>query len=390
MTLLFTSSDEHGAALRRALGPDVEIATSFSLVETLLRSGRHDLVVVNRDVDAASGCALASTQRLAGSPIGVVLVRDALDAAVMRDAMLAGVREVVAADDAEGLREACRRSRDVTEQLRQRLQVSTPTENAPGQIVTVFAAKGGCGKTTVATNLATTLARSGRRVCLVDLDLAFGDVAIAMGLQPARTIADALGLSALDQTAVRSLVTRHDSGVDAILAPVEPGAAESISAEMVGDLLELLKSLYDVVVVDTPPAFTEHVLAAFDRADHCVLLTTLDIPALKNLKITLETLEMLAYPQERWHVVLNRADSKVGLSPHDVERTLRSSITVQIPSSRAVPASINRGVPLVLDQPTHAVSVAVRRLADALVPVAVVRSTARRGFSLRRKVEVIP
>ncbi len=216
-----------------------------------------------------------------------------------------------------------------------------------------------------------------------------------MQLQPQRTIADALGLSALDGTAVRSLVTTHSSGVDAILAPVEPGTAEAVSAELIGDLLEVLKTLYDVVVLDTPPAFTEHVLAAFDRADHSVLITTLDIPALKNLKLTLETLDMLGYPRDRWRVVLNRSDAKVGLSVQDVERTLRTRITTQVPSSRAVPASINRGVPIVLDQPGHPVSLAVRRLAESLTKKptakpAAARPVNRLGFSLRRKAEVTP
>ncbi len=97
-------------------------------------------------------------------------------------------------------------------------------------------------------------------------------------------------------------------------------------------------------------------LAAFDQSDMVALLATLDIPALKNLKLTLETLDLLNYPRDRWRLVLNRADSKVGLAVSEVEKTLKAPITVQIPSSRDVPASINRGVPIVLDDPKHPVS----------------------------------
>ena len=103
--------------------------------------------------------------------------------------------------------------------------------------------------------------------------------------------------------------------------------------------------MYDHVVIDTPPAFTEHVLAAFDLSDRYVLLATLDIPALKNLRLTLDMLDLLGYPREGSQVVLNRSDSKVGLTVADVEQTLKTRISALIPSSRAVPASINKGVP---------------------------------------------
>jgi pilus assembly protein CpaE len=123
------------------------------------------------------------------------------------------------------------------------------------------------------------------------------------------------------------------------------------------------------VVVDTPPAFDDQVLAAFDRSDVVALIATLDIPALKNLKLTLETMDLLNYPRERWRIVLNRADSKVGLSTTEVEKTLRTAISVQIPSSRDVPAAINRGVPSVLDDPKHPVSLAIRSFAERQVAV---------------------
>ncbi len=389
MTILFdTGRDAYDGPVPLLRG-EVECVDSFDGLNALLRTRRHDLVVVGPGVDAAVACSFAAAQRLVDATVGVVLVRRELSSGVLRDAMVAGVRDVVLVDDPGMIEEACIRSREVSEALRGRREYA-PAGVAPvsGEVVTVFAGKGGCGKTTVATNLATAFARAGRRTCLVDLDLAFGDVAIAMQLQPVRTLADAVGISALDETAVRSLVTHHDSGVDMILAPVEPGMAETISGELVGHLLELLQKLYDVVVVDTPPAFTDHVLAALDRAHHCVLITTLDVPALKNLKLTLETLEMLGYPRERWRVLLNRSDAKVGLSVQDVERTLRTPIAVQVPSSRVVPASINRGVPIVLDQPGHAVSAAITRLAAALSPAEHPRSKPARRQFLRRRVEV--
>ncbi len=157
---------------------------------------------------------------------------------------------------------------------------------------------------------------------------------------------------------------------------------------MVADLLQTLKTMYDVVIVDTPPAFTDHVMAAFDASDHLALVTTLDMPALKNLKLTLETLDLLGYARERWHIVLNRADAKVGLSVEDVQKTLHATIAARVPSSRAVPASVNRGVALVQDAPGHPVSAALREFASSLTAQTDPQPqvTARRsGLRLRRR-----
>ena len=203
---------------------------------------------------------------------------------------------------------------------------------------------------------------------MLDLDLAFGDVAITLQQFPTRTVADAVVFGdRIDADALAGLVTAHSAGLDTLVAPDDPAMAESVPAATVTALIGALRQSYDVVVVDSPPAFTDQVLAAFDESDVVALLTTLDVPALKNLKLTLETLSLLSYPRERWRVVLNRADSKVGLEPRDVEKTLGVAVSLQIPSSREVPSSVNRGVPLVLDQPRHPVSLAIRAFAESEV-----------------------
>jgi pilus assembly protein CpaE len=175
----------------------------------------------------------------------------------------------------------------------------------------------------------------------------------------------------MDTEALQSLLTPHSPGLSALVAPVEPGIGESIPASTITQVLRLLKEQFAYVIVDSPPAFTDPVLAAFDESDIIALLATLDIPALKNLKLTLETLDLLNYPREKWRVVINRADSKVGLTLAEVEKTLRVQISAQIPSSRAVPASVNRGVPIVLDDPNHPVTQAIRGFAKQhVIPLA--------------------
>jgi pilus assembly protein CpaE len=387
MTLLFEGDAAVVGSLRVALGDDAVVVDSLTALRRQLELGSPgDLVVSGPSVDEGIALEFAASSRVSAPALGVVLVRRRVDSAVLRDAMRAGVREVVKTDDLPALENACHASRTLSEAFRAS-QGETAHSSAQGRVVTVFAGKGGCGKTTMATNLSAALSAGGQRsVCLLDLDLAFGDVAIALQLFPSRTLADAVGMTRVDESAVRSLVTTHPSGLDTIVAPVSPGEAESISGALVSELLLVLRRMYEYVVIDCPPAFTEPVLAAFDQTDHFVLLATLDVPALKNLKLTLETLTMLNYERERWHVALNRSDAKVGLSVADVEKTLGTRIAVQVPSSRAVPTAINRGVPIVLDQPSHPVSTAIRRFAESsLLPAPSAKKKERRGFaSLRR------
>ena len=370
MTLLLESDPLAIAALQPVIGAGSAVADDENGVRRLLlEQPDHSVVVVGPHVSPEIAFDLAATERVARPHLSVVLVRTRVDSTVLRNALRAGVREVVKVDDVATLSDACRDLEDLGRQLR---GAATPSViergDTPGEVVTVFSAKGGCGKTTLATNLAAAMAKSGKSTCLVDLDLTFGDVAISLQLLPTHTIGDAVALRRLDQSAVHALVTHHSEHLDALLAPVEPGVAENVSAALVSELITVLKQVYDVVVIDTPAAFSDQALAAFDATDHFLLVATLDVPAIKNLKLTLEMLQLLGYSREHWHVVLNRADAKVGLSVDDVQKMLNLPIAVQIPSSRAVPASINRGVPLVLDAPGHAVSEAVRKLARRVEP----------------------
>ena len=389
MPILLESDPFLITSLAAAIGPDTVVLQDVVAVRRELTDDpSQELVVIGPDADLDAALEFAAAERVARPTTGVVLVRRRVDTTVLRNALRAGIREVVKVDDLTALNDACRQSLELSRQVRGGDRVRSGDAVRLGELLTVFSAKGGCGKTTIATNLAAAIAKRGKRVCLVDLDLAFGDVAIALQLFPARSVADAVGVTTgLDATAVKGLVTRYDDNLDTVLAPVEPGAGEAVPAAVVADLLQTLKRSYDWVVVDTPPAFNDHVLAACDATDEFVLVTTLDVPALKNLKLTLEMLELLGYARDRQRVVLNRADSKVGLTVDDAQKALNQPIALQVPSSSAVPTAINRGVPLVLDQPNHAVSTALQAFGDGLAlrgqPVDIARP--RRGFSLRRR-----
>jgi pilus assembly protein CpaE len=269
---------------------------------------------------------------------------------------------VVAADDLVAVDDACARSLELSRRLGSGPSAAEP---AQARIVTVFAGKGGVGKSTVAANLAVTLAGGGARVCLVDLDLQFGDIGILLQLVPEHSITDAVAMAGrLDTDALRSLITPYRPGLDVLLAPAGPAEGDHVSREVVREVLTVARSAYDFIVVDTAPYVTDHLLTTLDLTDWFVLVVTPDLPTLKSHRLTVEMFDMLEYPQQRRLTLLNRADSDVGLGVSDIEKAVGAPISVLMPSSRDVPMSVNRGVPLAVDKPGHPVSQAIRQLAD--------------------------
>jgi Flp pilus assembly CpaE family ATPase len=341
------------------------------------------LAVLGPGVELDHALAVAAQYRVSRPTMGVVLLRDRLDVGLLGEAIRAGVREVVAANDSAGLLAACARSLEISRQMAPlSVRGAGDAVEFDARIITVFAAKGGTGKTTLATNIAVALAAGGvRRVGLIDLDLAFGDVAIMLQLVPERSIADAVGLGdKLDETSLRSILTPYGPGVDTLLAPPGPAEAERVTQGLVADVLRIAKGMFDFLVVDTPPQFTDHVLTALDASAVHVLATMPDIPSLKNLRITLDTFDLLDLPKASRMVVLNRSDAKVGLTAADIERVIRVPITAHVPSSRDVSVSINRGLPILVDNPHHPVSKAIRDFAIGRLTGPIIGEPAFRGL----------
>ena len=306
------------------------------------------VLVLGPGLPAHQVAGYASRARAAGAV--VVLLQHEVNRLVRHTAVKVGVDAVLLVDDLAAVGRICR---DL---------LAARAERGCGRIITVFAAKGGCGKTTVAVNLAVALAQHpARRVALVDLDLRFGDVAATLGLPPKRTLTS----RPLRDGDVSALITPLLPGVDCVLAPVRPGEAERLEVDGVEDILSALTRSYEVVVVDTPPSFSRPVVSALDRSDHTVLVTTPERPALQSLRRTLDTMDLLGHRRDSRHVVFNRSDSGVGITADDVERTLRAPIAAHLPSSRDVATSINRVYPLMVSSPDHPVSSAIRRFALA-------------------------
>jgi len=233
-------------------------------------------------------------------------------------------------------------------------------------MVCVLGPKGGTGKTLTSCNLAVALARKAKKVVLVDLDLQFGDVGLSLGLAPEKTVYDlAKSGGSLDIEKLESYLTSHSSGLRVLQAPTRPDQASFVTVDLLRDVYNLLRSNYDYVIVDTPPGFTPEVIASIDNSSHVCMVGMLDSLSLKNTKLGLETLELMGYDSARVSIVLNRADTRIGISREDVAAIVGRAPNVLVPSDREIPKTLTDGVPIVLASERSAAAAAFRELAES-------------------------
>jgi len=318
----------------------------------------------------------ALQQVLSRPATGAILVADELTTQLLQRALRAGVSDVVVADDPSDVEDAIRRAAGQVV-LRSPLVPGHAAPAAPssGRLITVFSPKGGSGKSVIACNLAILLAqRSEGPVALVDADLQFGDVAVMLKLTPQHTIVDAVSaMHRLDAPLIRSLLSTHASGVLVLAAPREPAFGDQVQASDMHRIVELLRSFCSFVVVDTPTQFSDVALHLIEQSDDLVLVAGMDVPAIKNMKIGLQTLKLLGTPSSKLRLVLNRANAKVGLDVNEVEKTLHLQAEALLPSDILVPQSVNKGVPAVMGNPKSGFTKALSAFADALAPELAVR-----------------
>jgi pilus assembly protein CpaE len=325
----------------------------------------HDeyVVVLGPSVALAEALVLCDTLRTTRPTVSVVLVRDELTTDVLTQAMQAGARDVIPSGAPSAIESAVARAYQLYIALR-----GPSGSSRSGKIITVWSPKGGVGKTTMSVNLGLALTEGGaRRVCLVDLDLAFGDVAITMQLFPTHSIEQAIGSEgSVDADLINGILTRHQDSMMILAAPSHPDVRDRVSPALVSQIIRTLQQTFDYVVIDTAPAFDEQTLTALDETDEIVIVATLDVPTLKNVKVALETLDMLNIAPDHRHLLLNRADDEVGISPDRVEGILGMRPAAQVSTSIEVAASTNAGNPIVVKNPYHPTSTAILQMASLL------------------------
>jgi pilus assembly protein CpaE len=343
---------------------------------------------------------------LSGGHLDVVLL--ATRGVVFPADLLAGIREHTAAPvvllvsgDCSGLLEEAleagvadvlplpQLSESIAFAIRKVSHVGRRAQNGErkGRLITVFSPKGGTGKTVIASNVAACLARfHHQRTLLLDLDLQFGDAAIMLGLEPEKTIYDlVVAPGELDPEKLDGYTTRHSSGVDVLPAPLRPEDAELVTEAKLARLLEVAAHAYDFIVVDTSPFFHGPMLATLDRTRDLLLVCGMDVPTVKNVRLGLQTLELLSFPADRIKVVLNRANSNVGIKRAEIERALETSIRFDLPSDRSVPIGVNRGNPVVLGASGSDFAKALKRIVAELMAADRPKRRHRRRLFTRAK-----
>ena len=259
---------------------------------------------------------------------------------------------------------------------------STLEERPPeelGKVIAVFSPKGGVGCSTLAINLAIALHRAeGKPVALVDGSLQFGDVAVLLNLQANRSLADlAPHVNELDQDLLNHVLLEHESGIKAVLAPPRPEMADLIAPGVLSTILDELRNSYAYVVVDTPNTLADATLTVLDTADRVVLITTPDIPSIKNAKLFFEVTEALEYPLDKTILILNKADRNANIRAEDIQTSIKHPVAAQVPlDERTATTAANQGVPFMISAHSTPLAQAVMRLGRHVIGTLVEKADA--------------
>ncbi len=368
---------------------DIEVVGSAaSGREAIEKAAELQPDVVLMDINMPDMDGIAATERLASEvpTAAVVMMSVQGEADYLRRSMLAGAREFLvkpfSSDElTASIRQVYTREREKLSRIVVQPATGTTTPvparpssagepQEPGRIVAVFGPKGGVGRTTLAVNLAVAAATElGQRTCLVDASFQFGDVGVLLNLNPKnKSIADLVPeLETGEPESLDTFLINHSAGIRVMLAPPSPEMAELVTPTATKRMLEALRATHDLVVVDCMPSFNETTLAILDLADTVLTMLSLEITSIKNIRLFLEVAEQLGYGPDKIRLVLNRADSSLGIRVADVEHSIGRRVDHTIVSDgRSVVYALNRGVPFFLSNREAQVSQDVLRLASAV------------------------
>ena len=411
--LVISRSPALSRAIQASLGPGYEVVTSANVsdvVEEVEDQGPFDVLVAGPVFDSHAGMARLANVRATGAVPSIVLALGPRPRASLSDIVRAGAVDLVEYPTSKRqLAASLKRAFDIADVSASGGDPTLPVAAHGGvverpqfaEVFTVASSSGGCGKTFYATNLACYLAaQTGRRVCLVDLDLQFGEVSTALHLRPRFTISDLLSREPVDEDDldehVEEFLEEHELGFSVLAAPFSPADADMIAPKDVYKVMGALRRHFDYIVVDTPAQLSEIVLAAFDHSTRVLCMVTLDLPSIRNMRVFLSTLEKLRINSQTIGVVLNKVEDDIGIDISDVQEVLDNKIVSVLPYSREVMKSINKGKPALVSAANSEIGKKLaggmqQFLSDEITPILGAGSEANevdeaRGFwRLRRK-----
>lgn len=366
-------------SIRRLLEfePDIEVigeAGSGSEALLLAEDLNPDIVLMDINMPEMDGIRTTELLALRAPESSVIIMSVQGESAYLRRAMMAGAREYIVkpftgdelASAIANVFELERRKRGVSVEHPQPSIVAPHTRK--GQILSFFSTKGGVGKTTLATNLAVELAHFGKyRVLLIDLNLQFGDVGVFLNLVPKRNIADLTQTGNLQFNEIQPFLLTHSSGIQVLAAPTRPEYAELVTVEHIEQILKEVKPHFDFILIDNVSRFEDISMLSLDLAEIIYLVVTMEVPALKNTKLSLETMSDLHY-LDKVQVILNRSSRDMGLDLSDIEKSLNFKVRHEIPSDgKTLVNAVNKGIAFVEHNPQSKAAEGIRRVAEALL-----------------------
>ncbi len=376
--------------VRMRLSLQLAGAQQFDAIEDVvqqMRPGRPLVAVFGPGLVGPFGFQQVHRLTTAYAELGAVFVVPELTTDLLQQALRSGARDAVQLEEqGTTLAQSVSRVGDLLANASTRLPVASGGRMEPGRLVVVFSPKGGVGKSTVAINVAVSMAQHlSEPVALVDADVQFGDVAVLLGIPPQQTVVDAAAAVHFgDPEMMRTILTRHDSGLLVLPAPAEPSLAPSVAPDELVAVCAALQSQCSHVIVDLPTTFDDLTFALIEAADDVLLVGSMDIPSVKNLKIGMQALDLVTVAGPKLKLVLNRANTRVKLDVREIEQVLGIRADFPIPSDIAVPLSVNAGVPVVLYEPRSAAARALEHLAITLIGANRAAATGDGGGGRRR------
>jgi pilus assembly protein CpaE len=345
---------------------------------SLAEETRPDLVLVAVEEPVARAVQTIKAVRDIRPTAPIIAYSSVTELRVVRQAMQAGVKDILAAPLKAGeLLAAIETAMAGSEEEQERFKpeaASNGKRKSAGTVLTVFGAKGGIGKTTIATNLAAAIAQdTDSSVLVMDLDTRFGDVAILLDVEPRHTVAElASQVATLDRETFRSALIRHASGAYVLPSPKHPKEWQQIEAEQIKELVRLAARIFDYVILDTPGAFNDIVGTAIQVATEVLVITSVDMASIKDTSFVLDLLDAESFPDERLLLTVNHANGANTIRAGDIERVLRKQAYWEIPHDSAVTLATQVGAPVVLARPRSRAAKSFAGLAEKITGTTVV------------------